>query len=390
MMSNDEFEQKLLSYFKENNDIPTNVKNSILEVNLTKNKKKVNKISIQKVIATIVSLIAMSTGIVYAKDISEFAQKIFFDSKKGVETAIENDYIYDEKIENSNNETSNIKIQDVDTRISRIIMDDYTLDIEMMLHIEDNIDLNGVDSIDFPDMLITDDMNNILYCVSNEKIENFYKEKEISKDYKNSKVNYINTVSNVFVKNVNEKYVTVECNLTAIGNQFPRSEKVYIQMDSIEISKNNQNYEIDGDWNIEFTVPEEFVNRQTVIYRVENCNNSNVDVTSISAEVYQTGMKFDMCMYWGDYEEWSEKSNKIRNNNVLDSQLINFEKSYVENEDGEKFYCSKSSYAGNGLTTDGELRMWNTFDLTTYNLTDKLKVVLVTMNNEQIIIELER
>ena len=195
MMSNDEFEQKLLSYFKENNDIPTNVKNSILEVNLTKNKKKVNKISIQKVIATIVSLISMSTGIVYAKDISEFAQKIFFDSKKGVETAIENDYIYDEKIENSNNETSNIKIQDVDTRISRIIMDDYTLDIEMMLHIEDNIDLNGVDSIDFPDMLITDDMNNILYCVSNEKIENFYKEKEISKDYKNSKVNYINTVN---------------------------------------------------------------------------------------------------------------------------------------------------------------------------------------------------
>ena len=105
MMSNDEFEQKLLSYFKENNDIPTNVKNSILEVNLTKNKKKVNKISIQKVIATIVSLIAMSTGIVYAKDISEFAQKIFFDSKKGVETAIENDYIYDEKLEKSNNET---------------------------------------------------------------------------------------------------------------------------------------------------------------------------------------------------------------------------------------------------------------------------------------------
>ena len=135
---------------------------------------------------------------------------------------------------------------------------------------------------------------------------------------------------------------------------------------------------------------EEFVDRKTAIYRVKSCNNEYVEINSIYAEVYETGMRFDMSMYWGDYEEWSKKADEIRKQNVLASQLINFEKSYVENENGEKFYSSKSSYAGNGLTTDGKLRMWNTFDLTKYNMTDKLKVVLITIDNEQIIIELER
>lgn len=390
MMKNDDFEQKLFSFFEENKNIPTKVKNAIWEVDLTKNNKKVSKINIRRIIATIISIITMSTGFVYAKDISKFAQKLFFDSKKGVETAVENDYIYDENLENSNNETEIIKTQNVDTRISRMVMDDFTLDIEMMLAIEDGIDLSGVESVDFPDMLITDDMNNILYCVSNEKIKNFYSDKGIKNDNNSSEKYYINTVSNVFMKDISEKNIIIECNLTAIGNKFPRSEKIYIQLDSIEVKKNNQKYIIEGDWNIEFIVPEEFVNRQTTIYRVESCDNPNVDITSISAEVYQTGMKFDMSMYWGNYEEWSDKVDEIRNNNVLESQLINFEKSYVENENGEKFYSSKSSYAGNGLTVDGKLRMWNTFDMTTYNLTDKLKVVLITIDNEPIIIELVR
>lgn len=389
MMNNNEFEQKLFNYFKENQNVPEGVTQAIWTLDLTKSKRKEGIINIKKIIATILSIITMSTGIVFAKDISKFAQKIFFDSKKGVETAIENGYIYEENTE-ENKETEIVKAETTNTRISRMIMDDFTLDIEMMLEIEDYIDLIGVEHINFPDMLITDDMNNILYCVNNERIKSFCDEKGLPKDYESIKEFYINTTSNIFMKDVSENFATIECNLTTGDNKFPRSEKIYIQLNTIEIEKDNQKYVIEGDWKTMFTVPEEFVQRQTTIYRVVSCNNDNVDVNSIDAEVYETGMKFDMSMYWGNYEEWSKKADEIRNQNVLASQLINFEKSYVENENGEKFYSSKSSYAGNGLTTDGRLRMWNTFDLTKYNMTDKLKIVLVTIENKQIVIELEK
>ena len=93
---------------------------------------------------------------------------------------------------------------------------------------------------------------------------------------------------------------------------------------------------------------------------------------------------------WGNFEKWSNKTEEIRNKDVEASQLINFEKSYVENEKGEKFYSSKSSYAGTGLTTDGYLRFWNTFDLTQYDMTDKLKVVLITIDGNEITIELKK
>lgn len=320
MIQNDEFEQKLIEYFQKNQEIPEKIKEGIRNIDLTKAKRSKPKINLKRIIAAIVSILTMSTGIVFAKDISKFTQKLFFDSKQGVETAIENGYIYTEEEENKQEkETKIIESENINTRISRMIMDDYTLDIEMMIKIEDNIDLTGVEHIDFPDMIITDDMNNILYCVNNEKIKSFCDEKGLSNDYESIKEFYINTSSNVFMKNVSEEFATIECNLTASGNKFPVSKTIYIQLNTIEIEKDTQKYVIEGDWNIKFTVPEEFVDRKTAIYRVKSCNN--------------------------EY---------------------------------------------NGLTTDGKLRMWNTFDLTKYNMTDKLKVVLITIDNEQIIIELER
>lgn len=391
MIQNDDFEQKLINYFQENQEVPEEIKEGVRNINLTKTKRSKPKVNLERIIAAILSILAMSTGIVFAKDISKFTQKLFFDSKQGVETAVENGYIYVEEEENDEKkETEIIKSENTNTRISRMIMDDYTLDIEMMIKIEDSIDLTGVKHISFPDMIVTDDMNNILYCVNNEKIKSFCDEKGLPNDYESIKEFYINTSSNVFMKNVSEKFATIECNLTAAGNKFPISKTIYIQLNTIEIEKDTQNYVIEGDWNIKFTVPEEFVDRKTTIYRVTNSNNDYIDINSIYAEVYETGMRFDMSMYWGDYEEWSKKADEIRKQNVLASQLINFEKSYVENENGEKFYSSKSSYTGNGLTTDGMLRIWNTFDVTKYNMTDKLKVVLITIDNEQIIIELER
>lgn len=208
MIQNDEFEQKLIEYLQkdQDQDIPEKIKEGIRNIDLTKAKRSKPKINLKRIIAVIVSILTMSTGIVFAKDISKFAQKLFFDSKQGVETAIENGYIYSEEEENNQEkETKIIESKNTNTRISRMIMDDYTLDIEMMIKIEDSIDLTGVEHIDFPDMIITDHMNNILYCVNNEKIKSFCDEKGLPNDYESIKEFYINTSSNVFMKNVSEK-----------------------------------------------------------------------------------------------------------------------------------------------------------------------------------------
>ena len=147
MIQNDDFEQKLIDYFQKNQDVPEEIKEGIRNINLNKTKRNVSKpkINLKRIIVAIVSILTMSTGIVFAKDISKFTQKLFFDSKQGVETAIENGYIYTEEEENNQEkETKIIESENTNTRISRMIMDDYTLDIEMMIKIEDSIDLTGV------------------------------------------------------------------------------------------------------------------------------------------------------------------------------------------------------------------------------------------------------
>ena len=99
-----------------------------------------------------------------------------------------------------------------------------------------------------------------------------------------------------------------------------------------------------------------------------------------------------MYMYWGDYKTAIEEMEEIRNKSILDGQLIKQEESYVENEYGEKFYPSQSSDTdgGYGIGSDGILIKYETFNLTKFDATDKLKVVFKTINDEEIIIELAR
>ena len=377
-----EFEEEIYNYFSNNKEVPQKIKESILNTDLNRRKKLFDFEWIRNIIVAVISLATISTGIAFAKDISQVTQKIFLNNKKGVETAIENGYIY--------NSTDNVEIESkkTDIKISRMVMDDYTLDIEMLLEIEEDIDMTA-EHINFPDIIITDDMNKILYCMDNDKIKNFCTKTGKNTEYETIKEMSVNAQSNIFIKDFDGKSGTIECNLTAGYDKFPLSKKIYIQLNTIEVEGKESKYTITGNWECSFSVPDMFVKRETSIYNVVSCNNDNVDTNLIKAEVYQTGMKFDMMnMYWGNYEEWSNKTEEIRKKDVMASQLINFGKSYVENERGEKFYSSESSYAGTGFTTDGYLRVWNTFDLTQYDKTEKLKVVLVTIENEEIIIEL--
>lgn len=386
MNQKNNFEEKIYNYFKENREVPLKIRNAIFEVNLQKKKRKIfNIYDIRKVAVTAISLVTVTTGVVFAKDIGRFVQNLFKDSA-GVYTATQNGYI------ETNPETIYSDSENTKTRIQEMVMDDYTLDINMIVEFDENIDITGIENFYMPDLIITDDMNNILYSANSETTKKFCEEKGIDYQYDTLKNITINTSANIFVWNADKNYGTIHCNLSASDKKFPNSTKIYMSFNTIKMDGSNKNYTITGNWNNTITVPDKFINRESTLYKVINCNNENVYKDSIKAEVYETGMKFEMTMYWGDYETWHNKIEEIRKEDVLDSQLIRQEESFVENENGDRFYPAQISDGdgGCGLTTDGRLHKWETFDLTKFDMTDKLKVVFTTIENEQIIIDLQK
>lgn len=385
MEHKDKFDEKLFNYFKDNNETPMKITEGIKKCNLGKEKKKnFNFYNLRKVAVATISLVTVSTGIVFAKDISNFIKNVFNDNE-GVNTAVESGYVY---------EIPNVYADSKDTqmRITEMIMDDYTLDLNMVAQFDKDINVTGIEKINIPDMIITDDENRILYSSSNQKSIDFCNAKQIDNDYDNIKNITTNTSSSFFIYNADTNSMSFSINLSASDEKFPLSKEIYISFNTIEMEGNNQKYTVTGNWNTEIKVPNKFLNRKSTLYKVTNCNNENVYKDSIKAEVYETGMNFEMTMYWGDYETWHNKIEEMRKQDVLSSQLINQEKSYVENENGDRFYPlqSTSSDGGYSFNTDGKLVKWESFGLTKFNMTNKLKVVLTTIDNEQIIIDLEK
>ena len=317
-------------------------------------------------------------------DIVSFIKNIFNDND-AVNTAVENGYVYEAP-------TVYTASEDTKMKITEMIMDDYTLDLNMLARLDKEIDVTGIDSINIPDMIITDDENKILYSSSSQKSIDFCNQKGIDSSYDNIKNITTNTSSSIFIRNADTNSINFLINLSASDGKFPLSKEIYVSFNTIEMTGNNKNYTISGNWNTEIKVPDKFLNRESILYKVTNCNNENVYKNSIKAEVYETGMNFEMTMYWGDYNTWHNKSEELRKNEVLSSQLIKQESSYVINENGEKFYPlqSTSSDGGYSFNTDGKLVKWETFGLTKFDMTDKLKVVLTTIDNNEIIIDLER
>lgn len=378
----DDFDNKIYRYFQESNKIPENFTNAIWDIKLKKEKNNFFDLyNFKKVAIISMSFVLITTGVVFAKDFSDFFKDLFSDNE-GVNTAIANGYVYNVP-ESIYSESENIK-----TNITDMIMDDYTLDLNLIALLDNAIDVTGIESLIIPDLIITDNLNNILYCPSDEFAKEYCNQNGI--DY--SKTTKINTSTTIFISKANLNNMSFTCNLSAIGNKFPRSSEIYVTFNTMKLEGTSKKYTIQGKWKNKITVPEKFANRESTLYRVKSCNNKNVYIDSIKAEVYETGMNFEMYMYWGDYERTINKMDTVRKQSVLSGQLIKQEESYVENDNGKKFYPSQSSDGdgGYGIGPDGNLIKWETFNLTKFDMTNTLKVVLKTIDNKDIIIELQK
>lgn len=379
-MKEDFLEETIKKAFKEKIDKPKEYKLAIQNALNNENRTVSWEImNIIKKVACFLLIIILASSMIFVKDISAFISKYLLkiNSTEGVQDAIENGYIQEVNMRHIESNGVNVKVKE-------ILMDDFNLLILFDIEIPEAESIETICNIELSNLVIRDEQDNVIALTleNSNKYEEFYKQiniQETSKNIAYNKGSYYGEIIKKYGKSLEYKYMTYSDN-------FPRSKKLKISFNKI-ILKNKNFYEktvIEGDWNITVDLPEEMYNREEMIYSVKTCSKDNIIVTK--AQISNTGMKIELITKWGepvyteeDSEEEKERKKEEFFNNNHSVQNILIKNEYVENDDGERFYPVVNSSDGNGghnQMLNGFLRYWQTFNLTKYNATDTLKVVL--------------
>lgn len=364
-----------------------NISESLVKVKLHRVRKKLKErlkskgiIPKNLVIVFAILLIAISSFVI-AKEIFKH---FFLDSSNGVEEALNDGYV--ENYELQNNSYSNGISVDVES----VLMDDYNLAIVFCLKF-DNIEyVKNADYCNFDNLLIMDENNNLIVTkfegkIKDSKLLNFF-------DINNNYPGISNGNESVHIKSKDDDEIV----LTYITNssEFPKSHKLKIITDEISLHYSEDNFgekidTINGDWNIEVDLPEEFYNRRTEVYTLESSNDKNLEL--LGANLSQTGIRIEFKTKWGQqyYNEDDsdeiiyEKLEKIRNEYltfeyIVENGITPLYNYYIVNSFGEKFYPANSSDGDGGMSvgSNAELNYFQIFNMTPSDATDKIIIIM--------------
>lgn len=402
-----------------------NLKSNIAMENFKEvNRKNRKRRRILQTTLTVIICGMSITGMVLAKDISTKIYHNFFLTGQGMETAMSEGYIENTNMEYENSETNienaktGQKIEAADTKIkvSEFVMDDFnlsiTFDVELSEKAKEIVTAEEVWKFNFPDLVISDENNTVLYCPTGIRYDEFSKEKNLGFDYEEALENgaYIGSGVNIVPIQREENHVKVVYNIyTGSGSNYPKSKKLSIDMTQIKISKEEkttlggEEITLTGKWNFDVSVPEKMYNRQSTIYTQADTTNQNYEV--VAATLYDTGMELTMkiktekqpeyptSLEWEFYktiadedpygmpeimnyiswkehqtEEYKEYARKV-------NYLFNIS-AYLTNENGEKFEMTQGprENGSRGIDEEGIMTYKAMFDLTRYNSTDKVTV----------------
>ena len=364
-----------------------NISESLVKVKLHRVRKKLKErlkskgiIPKNLVIVFAILLIAISSFVI-AKEIFKH---FFLDSSNGVEEALNDGYV--ENYELQNNSYSNGISVDVES----VLMDDYNLAIVFCLKF-DNIEyVKNAYYCNFDNLLIMDENNNLIVTkfegkIKDSKLLNFF-------DINNNYPGISNGNESVHIKSKDDDEIV----LTYVTNssEFPKSHKLKIITDEISLhySEDNLGEKIDtinGDWNIEVDLPEEFYNRRTEVYTLESSNDKNLEL--LGANLSQTGIRIEFKTKWGQQyynkddsdEIIYEKLEKIGNEYltfeyIVENGITPLYNYYIVNSFGEKFYPANSSDGDGGMSvgSNAELNYFQIFNMTPSDATDKIIIIM--------------
>lgn len=388
------------------------------------------------------------TGIVFATEISTKIYENKYHTGNGFGRAIEEGYI--EKPENatalSNSVIENIetgdKIEDLETKVSvkDFTMDNYNLsisfEVELSEKAKDLISADEIVDINFPDLIVSDENNNVLYCMNQNTLDDFCREKNVN--YTPNSANeiiFINSGVGTFIESREENKVNVVYAIyTAEEATYPKSKKLNIELNSINISKKeaslgDEEITLSGDWKYSLEIPEQIYNREEISYKQKSTGNESYKL--IKANITETGteikistklenveypdsselssekQKFfnillkseeneEICTdeilnYLGALREYSPEIQEIRNKQkVFREKYYNIDW-YITNSMGEKFKPIDTNRISNDCkynSQTGELELSGHFDLTKYDLTDEI-VLHIKHNGDDFEIMLE-
>lgn len=353
-------------------------------------------------VAIIVICLLCTSGIAYA---TYNYVKNNFNRRKGIETAINNGYIM-------NVDGEPVTSNDVSLKINQILLDDYNLDISFGLEFKNMEIPDNVQLIEFENIIITDENNNILYHSDNKDFfDNYVKSNNLNIDYIKYSDNYINSSSSNKSNCTNSNNYNLVYNISVNNGTFPKSNSLHIYIENVVLRMKNNNSVINTNWNLTSSLSSSFQNRDTVKYSYLS-NEGNDDIVSVTATTYTTGTNLKIEMKVSNDEIDAKKlkelieSAKAEQQNTESNSLNKIENElyysknklhglisnvYIENALGEKFYVTAKvttdEYITNSQVKDYIIYS-NTFDMTTYNYTNMI-ILHFTYNFKDYVLNLE-
>lgn len=376
----DEIDDLLFTYFKSIEDTTPEMIHTAIKFNMNNKIKKAKSILlIKRIIISIISFFTITGGVVFASEIKEFVYNlkvsIFGTYDYGISTALKNDY--DEEIEMDYVSSNNTNL-----KINQILLDEYNLGIVCDIKLTEN--LSNLIDIEFKNILIVDENSNILYAKyeNMEELNKYCNEKNLDiGEFESgfSDGSYTGRIIHMQDNNIIFSFYTS-------SKGFPNSEKLYIKFDTIYLTKRNEDDKIiDGIWEMNIDLENMSKKRKEIEYSVVNINDDKTKVTKSTVSMSKMRLEFITDSNKIDFE-------KLQNRNINTfavNDMIPFHEMYIETEEGKKFF--QSNYGSNGYDTieKGKIKYYVTFDYTYYDIYERIKIIMPTNKDEELIIELK-
>lgn len=334
---------------------------NVKEEDIVMDKRKLN---IGKGIGIAACITLSMTGVVFAT--TQIINKFGANSSDGIQTAIENGYYSDINTEYK-------EANGISTSIEAFLIDNDNFDINFNIKFDDSYSLQDMlandGKIDIMDLKVVNEKVFATRELETEEMTSLYKtEQEARDNYTSYNGSYSETTQKI---NDNE----IKYYLTATGNpvEFPTSQKLKVTFNKIRNSyweKGKEKYRVyEGEGSYEIDVSSKMAKSNIVQYKLVSISDKSYKFDS--ARVSNTAFKI-----------YLSNCNGITHN----------ENACVETSDGRKF-CPAGRSDGDGMISveeDGNVKYYNTFNLTNYDATDNLKVHLFKENGDDIIVELTK
>jgi len=311
--------KKIDEQIKPSEEFIKNLENNVKKELIERKRRKTRCIQV----ATICFLLVFISGGVFANDIGDFISRMFGNINKGIEIAIENNYI-------QNISTDYVVDKDVNIKTEYILIDENNINI--VFNIKTNIEF---DEIFFDEITITDGNSNIIYSNNVEK---------------GSRVNDYELMENFDERNklLSKKELMKTYNIYSMIDKYGDLENIKISINKINIIKENSSNVIEGKWDFDINIDKDIFYKDRVEYAIKEDDL----LENYSILLTNTEMKVEL-----DFKQ-------IIN---LEDKLKKREQILIEDTNGKIYYCNDYNRIENDT-------LKTSFPISKFNNTDNLKL----------------